>query len=254
MTLEEKVGLTIAFLLLLLIGGLFLTRDFNIRKSRTYYEAIFEGPINVRKGDAVTVLGVPMGKVSDVRIEGKKVVITFYTENYKLNEGSNVILESFGLLGQVRLLVIPGEGKPVQGGYRFQGLRTRSFDDVVREFLNLSDTLVSFLKEMENTFKEIKPVVMRLDGTLTEVDEMLRGLRDTAFVAISEQNNNITTVLKRLDAVLMEADSTMKALRRNPLLSNDSLYNKINSAFEMMQMISQELRKGIEIKARLKLF
>lgn len=254
MTLEEKVGLTIAFLLFLLIGGLFLTRDFNIRKSRTYYEAIFDGPVNIRKGDAVTVLGVPMGKVSDVRIEGNRIVIIFFTENYKLNEGSQVILESSGLLGQVRLLVIPGDGKPLKQRYRFQGLKMKSFDDLVREFLNLSDTLVSFLAEMENTFREMKPLAMRLDRTLAEVDEMIRGLKDTAFVAISQQNDNITTVLKRLDAVLIEADSTMKALRRNPILSDDSLYSKIDSAFEIMQIISQELKKGIEIKARLKLF
>ncbi|MEO0238975.1 MAG: MlaD family protein [candidate division WOR-3 bacterium] len=254
MTLEEKVGLTITFLLFLLIGGLFLTRDFNVRRNRAYYEAVFEGPVNVRKGDVVTVLGVPMGRVSDVRIEDNKVVLTFYTERYKLNEGSNVILETVGLLGQVRLLIIPGDGKPVPRNYRFQGIKTRSYDDLVRELLNLSDTLVSFLGELRTSMKELKPVISNLDRALVEVDKTLRGFRDTALVAISQQNENLTVVLKRLDTVLIEADSTMKILRKNPLLANDTLYSKIDSVFDMLRSISQEFKKGVEIKAKLKLF
>jgi len=107
---------------------------------------------------------------------------------------------------------------------------------------------------LRTSMKELKPVISNLDRALVEVDKTLRGFRDTALVAISQQNKNLTVVLKRLDTVLIEADSTMKILRKNPLLANDTLYSKIDSVFDMLRSISQEFKKGVEIKAKLKLF
>lgn len=254
MSLEEKVGITVTLLLLLLVVGIFLTRDFAIKRNRVSYEVVFEGPVNLKKGDPVAVLGVSMGKISDIRIENNNVVVKFYTEKFMLKEDSRIIMESSGILGQVRLLIIPGEGKEAHAGTRFQGERTKSLDDLIAEFLTFTDTLTIFLKRVEMVTSELKPLSSRIQRTLRTVDVTAAELKDSAIRIASTQDQNLKELYEKLSRTLSEVDSTLVVVRNHPLMRNDSASANIEEILRGMQKISKELEKGVEIKAKLQLF
>ncbi|MEO0272900.1 MAG: MlaD family protein, partial [candidate division WOR-3 bacterium] len=94
MTLEEKVGLTAFLLLILLVAAFFVTKDFTLKRNRTSYEVVFSGPVYLRKGDPVEVLGVPYGKIENIYIENGKVIVRFNLQKFKISEDSKILLES----------------------------------------------------------------------------------------------------------------------------------------------------------------
>ncbi|HOP32375.1 MAG TPA: MlaD family protein [Candidatus Hydrothermia bacterium] len=254
MSVEEKVGIAVTLLILLLVGGIFLSRDFAVRKNRINYEVVFENPVSLKKGDPVAVLGVTMGKVSEISIEDSKVIVEFYTEKYPLSEGSRIIMDASNVLGQVRLMIIPGDGVEVKPGTRFLGEETRSLEDLVAGFVDFSDTLMVFLKRVDQVISELKPLSVKVESTIDVLEKSIEELKDTAVSIASTQNENLTILVKKLNVTLMELDSTLYSVRNHPLMRDDSVYIKVGALLDDLGKISRELEEGVEIKARLKLF
>ncbi len=251
MTLEQRVGLTVSFLLILFVIGVFLTKDFSIRRNRYHYEVEFQGVTNVRAGDPVSVLGVQMGKVTDVRIEDNKVVVKFYTEKYKLRVDSRVILESIGLLGQSKIQIVPGEGKFAPERYTFQGEKGRGFDDLIDRFLYLTDSLVVFINDFRSLSKDFAPLLSKLEKNLDDLGKSASVLKDSLSVMISKQDSNLTRTLENFNKTLSDIDSLSLSLKNSPLLTDSSFYSKLDSSLTSLRDLAESLKEGINVRLKL---
>jgi ABC-type transporter Mla subunit MlaD len=249
MTLEEKVGLTAFLLVLLLVGAFFITRDFSIKRNRVFYEVVFEGPVYLRSGDPVEVLGVPYGKISNIYIENGKIVVKFYLQKYRMPEDSKIVLESGGLLGQYRLMILPGKGSVAKNGTRFAGTRGETIDDAVKKLYYLSDTLMGFIARIDITMQKTEKYAERLEASLAELAVSLKTLTDTTSSLISLTREEAAKLLPQIYSTLKGLDSLILILRQSSLLGNDSLFTKIESLSEELNDLAKMLKdKGIPVK------
>ncbi|MGB9823660.1 MAG: MlaD family protein [Candidatus Hydrothermia bacterium] len=252
MTLEEKVGLTAFLLLLLLVSAFFVTRDFSLKRNRFFYEVVFEGPVYLRSGDPVEVLGVPYGKISNIYIENGKVVAKFYLQKYRIPEDSKIVLESAGLLGQYRLMVLPGKGSIAKNGIRFQGARGETIDEAVKKLFYLSDTLMGFISRMDVAMQKTEKYAERLQGSLEQLSISLKVLTDTTSKLISQTQEEALRLLPQIQSTLIGLDSLLLVLRKSGLLENDSLFVRVELLTRELTDLTRMLKdKGIPVKLRI---
>lgn len=252
MTLEEKVGLTASLLLILLVAAFFVTKDFTVKRSRTYYEVVFSGPVYLRKGDPVEVLGVSYGKIENINIENGKVVVRFYLQKFKISEDSKISMESSGILGQYRLLIIPGDGQTARPGMRFVGERGKTLDELLTKALALLDSLNFFFFSIRNTMDDAKELGREIDKSLRIVSSSIIALRDTAVHLISTSDEELRRFVNSLDGTLKDLDSLVVSLRKSELIRNDSLIKKLEILAGEVIELSKSLReKGVPVRIRL---
>jgi len=248
MGLEERVGIVVIFLFLLLVGALFLTRDFTLRRNRIYYEVQFDGPVYLREQDPVLVLGIQKGKISGIRIEDGRVIIRFFTEKFPVPIDSKVILESGGLLGQYRILIIPGKGEIAREGFRFAGERGFNLEETLGRLAFFLDTLEVFLTKTDSAFRSFSSATYGLQMSLKELNKNLEELR---FLASSLSSKELGQWSLRLSHFLENADSILNLLKDSPVLKDEGLAKRIDTLLVEVNGLVKDLRKGgIPVKVK----
>src|SRR5688500_13848012 len=96
-TVIGAVGLT---LILLMVAAAFNADKLPIIGGGTIYQAAFTEAAGLRPNDEVRVAGVKVGKVTDVELDGDKVLVHFRIKNAEFGENSRADIRIKTVLGR----------------------------------------------------------------------------------------------------------------------------------------------------------
>ena len=168
-----KVGITVIGGIVLFALALAWLSDFKFRRERHWYRVSFRSVSMVKKGDQVTVLGVPKGRIQDVELYPESVVVKVVIDDYALREGATARLESQGIIGQMRLAVTLGTGEPLPDGTVIQGVSMGDMTEVISglgQFLHRSDSvLTEALFLIGEVSKQLSGMSKKLERTLEDL-------------------------------------------------------------------------------------
>jgi phospholipid/cholesterol/gamma-HCH transport system substrate-binding protein len=213
-------------------------------KGTTDYSAYFAEAGGIKPGSDVRVSGMSVGRVSDVHLEGTKVLVDFTVRNgVELGDRTEAAIKTETVLGNKMLEVTPrGDGR-LTGTIPLE--RTKSPYDLPTALGDLTTTisaldttqLSSALTTLAETFKDTPPDlklalegVARFSDTLNTRDAQLRNLLADA--------NKVTAVLgKRSDQIAGLVVNT-NALLSEVLAQRDSVDALMNNLTAVSQQIS----------------
>ncbi|MGQ4596865.1 MCE family protein [Nocardia sp. R6R-6] len=182
--------LGVAIVLLVTVSAFFLDR-LPIIGAGTKYAAEFTEAAGLKKGNEVRVAGVKVGSVSDVRLEGNRVVVDFRTKDAWIGDETTASIQIKTLLGQKYLALDPRGSAPATANSRIPLSRTVSPYDVVDAFTDAArnidriDTaqLATSMRVLSEAFETTPPQirssidgVARLSETLAKRDQELKKL------------------------------------------------------------------------------
>ncbi|WP_040783810.1 MCE family protein [Nocardia pneumoniae] len=182
--------LGVAIVLLVTVSAFFLDR-LPIIGAGTKYTAEFTEAAGLKKGNEVRIAGVKVGSVSDVRLDGDRVVVDFRTQDAWIGNETTASIQIKTLLGQKYLALDPRGSKPADPDTRIPLSRTVSPYDVVDAFTDAArnidqiDTaqLATSMRVLSEAFATTPPEirgsidgVARLSETLAKRDQELKKL------------------------------------------------------------------------------
>lgn len=88
---------------------------------RRYYRAIFIETPRLEIGDKVTMHGITIGAVSNIKLYEDSVISTFWIKNVELKEGTRLILEPLNIFEDMELMLYPGKGNILPLGATIPG-------------------------------------------------------------------------------------------------------------------------------------
>jgi phospholipid/cholesterol/gamma-HCH transport system substrate-binding protein len=192
--------------LIVTIGNVELFAD------RVGYEATMGDITGLVVNDAVKVAGVPVGKVTDIRVERGQAVVTFSVDDdVRLGEDTTVGVRWRNLLGLRYVYVYPaGEGQ-LEPGHRFPLERTIA----VADFARLMERLVPIQRSLE---PEVGNVVVRaLNDALVGREERVQRLIAEAgslTATLADRDQQIGRVLRngaRLARAYAEREEALRS-------------------------------------------
>jgi phospholipid/cholesterol/gamma-HCH transport system substrate-binding protein len=235
-----KVGITVIGGVILFALALMWLSDFKFQRERHWYRVSFKSVSMVKKGDQVTILGVPKGRIQDVELYPESVVVRVVIDDYALREGATAKLESQGIIGQMRLAVTLGTGDPLPDGTVIQGVSMGDLTEVISglgRFLTQSDSvlfealmligevsghLAGTSKRLEETLEDLasgmdsfKKNMERGVGKFETTGETLESLAaklDTLGDALIQGRGTAGKIMQD-ETLYFRADSTLKALK-----------------------------------------
>ncbi len=100
-------GLAVAFVLILVAGGVLLFRTFE-RADRTYATAYFANSTGLYPGDDIRILGVRVGGVETIEAQPQQVKITFWVDDqYKVPADAQAVILSPSLVSARAIQLVP---------------------------------------------------------------------------------------------------------------------------------------------------
>jgi phospholipid/cholesterol/gamma-HCH transport system substrate-binding protein len=232
--LEVKVGV------FLLVGFLILFY-MSLRVSKLeriqgeHYFALFPTVSGLTKGAPVEVAGVVVGRVEEIKLEGKMAKVRFVlSKGVVLFEDAKATLRTHGALGDKFIEIDPGtsQKEPLKPGEVI--LSTYVTPDLDQLFLSLQKTAQGFA-EMGEALRDL----MGEKETREAVKELVINLRDSSreFKGFLVQNRT------RLDNTISNLESFSKSL--NPLLDKASSgLDKMQSTLSSLEEVSQNVKEG----------
>ena len=213
-------------------------------KGTTDYSAYFAEAGGIKSGSDVRVSGMSVGRVSEVKLEGTKVLVGFTVDDdVELGDRTEASIKTETVLGNKMLEITPrGDGR-LEGTIPLE--RTKSPYDLPTALGDLTTTisaldttqLSSALTTLADTFKDTPPDlrvalegVARFSDTLNSRDAQLRSLLADA--------NKVTAVLgKRSDQIASLVVNT-NALLSEILSQRDSVDALMNNLTAVSAQIS----------------
>lgn len=188
---EFKVGIFVIIGCLILIYMSFKVGKFKLFGGGKTYEVsvLFDNTEGLDVGGAVQISGVTIGRVKDIKLEGKKArVILELGEDVVLKKDATATIKTKGVLGEKFVELYPGDADeriPKNG-----------------EIVNVKKTMDidKLLASVDTVMEDIKAVTINLRKTLggDEGELALKGIRDNLY----ELTLNINRLVKKNDESL----------------------------------------------------
>jgi phospholipid/cholesterol/gamma-HCH transport system substrate-binding protein len=244
-----KVGITVIGGIVLFALALAWLSDFKFKRERHWYRVSFVSVSQVKKGDQVTVLGVPKGRIQDVELYPESVVVKVLIDDYALREGATARLESQGIIGQTRLAVTLGTGDPLPDGTVIQGIAMGDLSEVISglgQFLSVSDSvLTEALHLIGEVSGHLSATSSRLETTL---DELADGM-DSFKQGMERSVGRFETTGTTLEGLAAKLDTLSGSLLRGEgtagkVLRDERLYHRADSTLKALKDLIEDVQEN----------
>ena len=247
-----KVGLFVFISLAILIFGYFYLIDFKIGGKKYYYKTKFKDVSWLAVGDAVTVRGVPKGRVEKIQVYPGYVLVTFSVKDHKLREGSVVILETQGVLGEMRLSVKMGKGKELPEGSIIPSAEGMDVNKLIN---HLGLTIV----QIESLVMEVRSVVRASKPELKSISQKTKRAIERISYKTESVEDSIQSTLTRLKQSANKIDSLLKEINSGKgtagkILKDSTLYIQIDSLVRDLRNLIKDFKKNPSKYIRIKIF
>jgi phospholipid/cholesterol/gamma-HCH transport system substrate-binding protein len=264
MTIRRVKAILAALLVLLLVGGAAVTVTLRGVGGKTVLVAYFDNSNAIFRGDEVTMLGVPVGKIENIEPQPQRAKITFSVDDkYKVPADVKAVILSPQLITARAIALTPvyTAGPTLPSGAVIPQDRTAvpvEWDDLRAQLQKLADALqptqpggVSPLGALINTAADnlrgqggsIRDAIIKLSQTLS---------------ALGDHSNDIFSTLRNLSTLvsaLHDSADLMRALNANlaavtGLLANDpgevgQVVDDLNSASVKVKDFVAENREAL---------
>jgi phospholipid/cholesterol/gamma-HCH transport system substrate-binding protein len=213
------IGITGLVVLGLAFTVAMFSDDLPIIGGGTTYSAEFSEAAGLVPDDEVRIAGVKVGKVSDVDLEGDRVVVTFKVKDAWVGDRSSAAIKIKTVLGQKYLALEPDGREVLDPADRIPRERTTAPYDVLEAFRGLAETtnridtaqLAQSFEVIANTFAD----------TPDDVRGALNGLQALSKT-VSSRDDQLAQLLdntKQISQTLADRDrEVVKLLRDGNLL------------------------------------
>jgi phospholipid/cholesterol/gamma-HCH transport system substrate-binding protein len=218
------------------------------------YSAYFADAGGLFTGAGVEVSGFPSGKVSDIELDGTRVLVTFSVDkDVHVGDRSEARIRAKSLLGTKVLEVLPRGDDALVDTIPIE--RTTSpyqLPDAIGDLattisgLNttqLSDSLATLAQTFSDTPEEVRTAVQgvaRFAQTLNERDANLRQLLDNAAKAtgvLANRTDQVVSLVRDSNALLAELQTQSAAL--------DQIWHSVSAAAQQLKGFIAENRQQL---------
>lgn len=240
-----RLGVITLVVLALISAATFNLSKFPGFRGTTYY-AQFSDASGLHKGNVVQVGGIRAGRVTNVDLDGSKVVVSFEVDGgVDLGSTPDASIEVYNLLGEKYLNVKPSSGDDLKSGSTIPLDRTSAAYDIVGVFSDLTGTTEAI--NTTNLSKALNVVASTLDDAAPEVRESFRGIARLSQSVASRDSElqSLFTSSQQVSKVLAARSHDIVDLMKNSDLVFKELVKRKHAIHRLLvnaRLMAKELR------------
>lgn len=261
-----KVGIGVtAGIALLIFGYLWLTQ-FKIQRNKYFYKVKLTEAAWLNKGDPVTILGIPKGRIQDIKLYSDSVIAIIWIEDYKLRGGAVARVESRGIIGQMRMSLTLGKGDTIPQWSTIPGMTEKDIGKVISNIGQFVARTDSFLVVARDILTSLQRVLVgtqsELGMTLKETRNALTTLQSSIHDLISLVNREVVqidTTIGTIESAITKTDSLLGILIKGEgtvgkLIQDETLYYQVDSSLKALNELLRDIKANPEKYITIRIF
>lgn len=246
-----KVGITVIIALLIFIWILGWAKRITIAGDYNVLKIRFDSVSGLEIGDHITINGVKMGKVHDIRIDGNYVIVEGYIpKSVVIKKDARATVEMLDLMGGKKIELKPGEsdelfdlnqvliGKlstDIPGALSMVGNVEQDLKAIIIDTRNLLDKINSNLSD-ENLIGSLRISVKNLEEITTNLNSFLAKNNSKLERTIE----NISNLTEKTDKFLTQNTDTLIATFQETRI----LISNLNKVVASLDKIIEQTETG----------
>lgn len=288
---EAAIGVALFIASLILVVGLIWLSEQTVGWRNYELKVRFKSAQGLKRGDAVNLVGIKIGRVDQLRFEGGQAVAYIYLQDdQKLPRDSKFLLGSGGLITGKIINIVPGNsGDYLVDGDVVDGELTGGLDDLAPAITSLEarvhtsmDTLLSDanVDRMQAMVRHLRASTAMLEAILAQNQqnialtmanlqtgsEHLKRMFNDNSSQVDSAIANLTTATTRLEAASRDLAATATSLKTSSkaledrqgtlgaLLYERELYNNLNAATQNLNNLIEDIKKHPQKYVKVSLF
>lgn len=234
-----KVGLFVAFAIIIVAGTLFWAKSFYLNKGTRNCKVYFDNVTGLKQGDPVLINGVRKGKVLDFDLEGDSVLVEFsIEEGIRIYIDYRIEIIATELLGGKMINITPGKDKQ-EIDYSLAMIGAGSND--MMALLGSVGDLAGDVKVLIGNFNK---ATIDLEKVLVNVNEIIgdpntkRNLKSTV--------GNIEVASRNLNTLIAENRVSLKNIADKTSITIDKFGNTMDNVNDIVVDTKPELKNTFE--------
>ncbi|MBC8424673.1 MCE family protein [bacterium] len=247
---EVQVGITVIVSLVVLIWGTLWFKQVRFSGGVDRYYVEFESVGGLQGGDRVQVRGIRLGAVEDFGIQGDQVRVRFHVDDLAdLRQDAQINLTSQGIVGEMLLEILPGEGESAEDGFVFQGRALADMNAMMDEGAETLAYTRALTREVTALIADLRGDE-RLSGTLDDTRGAMKAIRSTADDIAPDVKTLVTdlgAVTRTIRAAVAGPDSLLTGTLRDAeaaLARVDTLSGQLTRATTLLTEVLERLEAG----------
>lgn len=223
-----KVGITTLIAIIILFVGTLWVKKYNPLEAKTLYQVAFMDANGVGAGDPVTIAGIGVGLVTEVRLnENNDAVVTFrIASDIDLHPDFTAIVQDVGLMGDKALVIEPGTAAGSLDPNRvYTGAESVSLNDVMERAEQIMTNLSGISERLDRD--------LDVERLMNAYEETLEHIQEVADIYTGIAKDNSASIDKALNGVAESSENLNKFI-----LSSDE---RLGRAFASFDKTSDEL-------------
>lgn len=239
------IGIIGVLVIGLLVTAAMFSDDLPIIGAGTSYSAEFSEAAGIQPDDEVRIAGVKVGKVSDVELDGDRVVVTFKVKDAWVGDRTSAAIKIKTVLGQKYLALEPDGTEVLDPSQRIPRERTAAPFDVLEAFRGLAETVNEV--DTEQLAESFEVISQTFADTPDEVRGALSGLQSLSKT-VSTRNDELARLLsntRQISQTLAERDAEVVKLLEDGNLLLAEINKRRDAISALLQgtvTLSQELQ------------
>jgi len=277
---EFRVGAFVLIGILSVLVSLFLLTDPSTFRGRYQISTLVEDAGGIRRGDAVQMRGVNIGRVINFTMASEGVLITLELDGeWEIPAGSTTRLVSAGIVGGRTVEILEGDGpglvpsgaqifgENVEGILDFPPELGRDAQKVLDRIQALlaeptTDAIQASAQEFQGLLGHLSEIaqaqgeeIARLTASLNRSAEGLEGVAgsgddvaravaraDSALVTVNRTSESILRASASLETILQRIESGEGTLGQ--LSSNPDLYDSLYGTLESLRLLIEDIKEN----------
>ncbi|MGV9294414.1 MULTISPECIES: MCE family protein [Amycolatopsis] len=188
------------------------SEDLPVIGGGTTYSADFSEAAGLQKDNDVRIAGVKVGKVSDIKLDGASVKVSFKVKDAWMGDKTTAAIKIKTLLGQKYLALDPQGNGNLDPGSPIPRDRTMSPYDVLDAFRGLSQTVDAI--DTNQLSKSFEAITQTFSNTPQDVKGALSGLSKLSDT-IAKRDSQLANLLantRQVSQTLVDRDAEVQKL------------------------------------------
>lgn len=197
---EIVTGVAIFSAIVIFIAGYLYLKEVPFKAGRYYLTVFFDNVTGLEKSDFVSVSGLRVGRVKDMRLNGLDVSVRIEVNpGVELPKDSRAIIKSFGMVGEKYVEILPGVATAIlEDGDSIQGTNAGDLADIGGSMEGLMQQAQELIDKLRNILE-----TMFDSATQRNLKESIFHLRNISAALDRNSNENIA----HLENMLVNIDS-----------------------------------------------
>lgn len=254
---ETKIGIVVFLAGIIFVAGVIFLKGIDFR-SRDYSLTIYYSNVHgLTKGSPITIAGLVIGKVDDLRLAGNTIAVGVSIDHGVLiSKDSKALIKSSSIMGGKQIAITPGmSGETLQNGDTLSGGYEADLTELTSTLSPISTNMLGILERVNTTFDEktrrhIQNILLDINRSSNELENVIRTQGkniDTAFGNFAEFSKQMTVFAKNLDTIAVSQrgniDDGVKSIRVTAKIMEDAA-NRFREASTTLDNVFKKIERG----------